>query len=241
MSWHYSQALVAAYSADSSADSEPSAPSKSNHTAGKSSPPGKTMERSNPSRSGTMCEPSTASHGVAWWISSLAASRAKTSASPGEAKGSTVNEADSGWKWLGSFVKWDRASSSWKTRQCSLIADLDEFSETWPKWGMMLNGECLERAPLVERNTESESGFWQTPTTRDAKGQSGKGNRIKRGKNGNLHVANLCDQIVDLGRPDLVRSVTFRLWLMGWPEGWTSLEPLETAKFRQWLRSHGSF
>ena len=61
----------------------------------------------------------------------------------------------------------------------------------------------------------------------------------KRGKNGNLHVANLCDQIVDLGRPDLVRSVTFRLWLMGWPEGWTNLEPLETDKFQQWQNLHG--
>jgi hypothetical protein len=46
------------------------------------------------------------------------------------------------------------------------------------------------------------------------------GNRIKRGKNGRLHVANLCDQIVDLGRPDLVRSPQFRCWLMGYPECW---------------------
>jgi hypothetical protein len=28
-------------------------------------------------------------------------------------------------------------------------------------------------------------------------------------------------------------------WLMGWPIGWTDLQPLETAKFRQWLASHG--
>lgn len=30
-----------------------------------------------------------------------------------------------------------------------------------------------------------------------------------------------------------------REWLMGWPIGWTALEPLETAKFRQWCASHG--
>ena len=29
-------------------------------------------------------------------------------------------------------------------------------------------------------------------------------------------------------------------WLMGWPIGWTDLQPLETVKFRQWLRSHGA-
>tara|TARA_R110000824_G_scaffold20457_4_gene76997 strand:- start:892 stop:1170 length:279 start_codon:yes stop_codon:yes gene_type:complete len=28
-------------------------------------------------------------------------------------------------------------------------------------------------------------------------------------------------------------------WLMGWPIGWTGTRPLETAKFRRWLRSHG--
>lgn len=72
----------------------------------------------------------------------------------------------------------------------------------------------------VRRNGASESTGWQTPTTRDGKGQSGRGNRIRRGKNGRLHVANLCDQLVDIGRPDLVRSGGFRCWLMGYPESW---------------------
>lgn len=29
-------------------------------------------------------------------------------------------------------------------------------------------------------------------------------------------------------------------WLMGWPIGWTDLEPLETDKFQQWLQLHGA-
>jgi hypothetical protein len=44
---------------------------------------------------------------------------------------------------------------------------------------------------------------------------------LKRGRNGRLHIANLCDQLVDFGRPDLVRSTTFREWLMGLPIGHT--------------------
>jgi DNA (cytosine-5)-methyltransferase 1 len=28
-------------------------------------------------------------------------------------------------------------------------------------------------------------------------------------------------------------------WMMGWPLSWTELEPLEKAKFQQWLDSHG--
>lgn len=27
-------------------------------------------------------------------------------------------------------------------------------------------------------------------------------------------------------------------WLMGWPIGWSNLEPLEMAKFQEWLESH---
>ena len=29
-------------------------------------------------------------------------------------------------------------------------------------------------------------------------------------------------------------------WLMGFPLGWTDLQPLATDKFRQWLHSHGA-
>lgn len=29
-------------------------------------------------------------------------------------------------------------------------------------------------------------------------------------------------------------------WLMGWPIGWTALEPLETGRFQQWLEQHGN-
>lgn len=27
-------------------------------------------------------------------------------------------------------------------------------------------------------------------------------------------------------------------WLMGWPMGWTALQPLGTVRFRSWLQSH---
>jgi hypothetical protein len=89
---------------------------------------------------------------------------------------------------------------------------------------MTRNGKLLAVTPSVEVNTANASGYWHTPTTRDAKGQSGRGNRIRRGRRGKLHVANLCDQLVDIGRPDLVRSATFREWLMGLPIGWTDLK-----------------
>jgi hypothetical protein len=58
MSFHYSQALEAAFSAANYSGGEPSAPSKSTTTAGVCLCSGKTTESSRPSPSGTMCEPS---------------------------------------------------------------------------------------------------------------------------------------------------------------------------------------
>jgi hypothetical protein len=28
-------------------------------------------------------------------------------------------------------------------------------------------------------------------------------------------------------------------WLMGWPIGWTALNPLGMDRFREWLQQHG--
>lgn len=30
-------------------------------------------------------------------------------------------------------------------------------------------------------------------------------------------------------------------WFMGWPMGWTGLEPLETDKFQEWWQQHGRY
>ncbi len=94
------------------------------------------------------------------------------------------------------------------------------FSLTWKEW-VLPSGRpiCALRALARPMPGRASSG-WQTPTTRDGKGQSGAGNRTRRGRNGKLHVANLCDQLVDIGRPDLVRSTTFRCLLMGYPLSW---------------------
>jgi hypothetical protein len=162
MSWHFSRALVAVYSAANSSGGAPSAQSKSNPMPETCSSPDKTTADSIPSRSGMMCEPSMASRGVAWWIYSLGASRARISPSPEMVPGSQENEAASGVRCPESFARWDRASCSWKTRQCSLLAGLDEWLQTWPRWGMMCAGECWELTMSAHLTAESESGFWPT-------------------------------------------------------------------------------
>ena len=88
------------------------------------------------------------------------------------------------------------------------------------------------RASVLHKGANG-SGSWQTPTTRDGKGESGKGNRIKRARNGKLHVANLCDQLVDIGRRDLVTSPAFRCSLMGYPIQWEAARVTATRSFRR--------
>jgi hypothetical protein len=95
--------------------------------------------------------------------SCAADSHAKTSQQPGEEQESKASEAVFGESLQGWFAKWHPDSSSWKTRQCSLLAGLDEFSETWPQWGMMRNGACWELTMPALRTAGSESGFWPTP------------------------------------------------------------------------------
>jgi len=94
----------------------------------------------------------------------------------------TENEAECGEKWRGSFVKYSPDSCSWKTHQCSLLGGLDEFSETWPRWGLMRNGECWEQTQLEHPIKESVYGF-TVPTPVASDGTTGS----LIGKNDNFY------------------------------------------------------
>jgi hypothetical protein len=64
------------------------------------------------------------------------------------AQGSRVQIADSGLSIDEWFLSYDHDTSSWRTRQRSLLEGLDEFSGTWPDYGTMRNGlayrlDCL--------------------------------------------------------------------------------------------------
>jgi hypothetical protein len=177
MSWLYSRVLVEEYLGDISSDGEPSVQSSGNHTQQAYCSPDKMTECSRLSRFGMTFKPLTDDHGEALLMSYLAAFRAKTSPPPGREQGSTESEVGCGEKWHGSFVRFDPDSCSWKTHQCSLLGDLEPYSETWPRWGLMRNGECWERQMSELRTSETESGLLEkipTPQARDWKGSSGR-------------------------------------------------------------------
>jgi hypothetical protein len=109
-------------------------------------------------------------------ISSLEASPASRSASPGSNDGWTtiVGYGPSSPE---PFASYDPASSSWRTSQASLWeAEWTPYSETWPSSGMTRNGRAFPRRPLVPRTSVTGSGssepvgpnsqgYWPTPTT----------------------------------------------------------------------------
>lgn len=114
-----------------------------------------------------------------------------------------------------------------RTRRICVPVDLAPSSKDLPGWGMTFDGACWELGTRVLITGETACGYYPTPTAR-------------------LYGTNRGGAAGRVGpeRPSLERLVggvnlPLREWMMGWPIGWTALEPLGTDRFQQWLRSHG--
>lgn len=222
---------AAGSSAHGSSAGAPSARSRSTRTARKFSSAAKPMGGWIHFPSGLTCEPSTATLGADESMSSPLGSPASRSASLASARASATSATD-GLTRLGSLAKYDRATRSWKTCQVSLTQDTsDECSVTWPTSGSMRRGVCSPLEPLEHTICAHASGFMPTPTKCDHKG-SGR-LRLERGANNNLR------DWFKIKWRFLYPPVAVVEYLMGLPIGWTALAPLETHKFRSWLRAHG--
>jgi len=160
----------------------------------------KKTESSNPSQSGMISKPSTGSRGKAQSISLPADFLAKISARREKERESKKSEAGCGWKWQGSFAKFNHDTHSWRTRQVSLLGGLEEFSATWPNWGSMQDGECLEQITLGHHTSVRGSGLLlPTPTA----SQNGSSNNGKRGDGTTFKTA---------GKPSLSTMASRNAW-----------------------------
>lgn len=167
MSWLFSQALAEEYSEAICSDGEQFAQLNVMPTQHKFWRNDKTMEFSRLSQFGLTSRLLTENHGQELLTSYLAGFRAKTYQQQEKAQVLKENDQECGNTWPGLLAKYDRATHTWKTAQCSLLEDSDEFSETWPRWGMMRNGVSYLRQIPALRIYGNESGLWATPTTMD--------------------------------------------------------------------------
>jgi hypothetical protein len=186
------------------------------------------------------------------------------------APASTVNAPGSGALSLASLAKYDRDSCSWRTPQLSLLGGSDVFSATWPQWGMMRAGVCWELSTLAPHTNGTGCGSsLPTPQTRDWKNPQHSDEYAAKRHSLNLNEAIWRYGMAMLPTPSATLYgsngdprdhaagrigkrrgsletltggvfIALREWMMGWPIGWTALEPLVTDRFRQWLGSHGS-
>ena len=168
MSWLYSQALVEEYLGENFLDGEQSAPLNGKHIQQAYCAPDKMTAFSRLSRFGMTYKPLTESRGQELLTLYLAGFPAKTSVPRGGGQALMENDQECGEKWHASFTKYDPDLSLWKTHQCLLLGGLEEFSETWPQWGLMRDGECWEQQTLEHHIKETVFGFYvPTPTSSD--------------------------------------------------------------------------
>lgn len=271
MSWLFSQALVAAFLADTSSGGAPCAPSRKTPTADLYWFGDKTRATFNPSRYGMTCEHLMEDHGQALLTWFLGASRARIFRQPTQKPRDLTATDQALFGTCSEFVaRFDPALFLWKTPQTLLLGGYQTYSDDWPRWGTIRAG-ALYRRPIPEHLTgETASGLWPTPVTQD----SNKPDMRRQNRGFGLTLSDL----VEAGRvPTPTASMhkgwavkhsramkndrldysaereayqngtTGRLnprwveWLMGWPIGWASLNPLETARFHEWRRQHSVY
>ena len=235
MSWLFSRALVEEYLAECLWDGGLSLLLKSTPSEQAYSSHGNRTAFFHPSPSGTTCARLTAFHGevlLMWYLGDFLA---QTSPQADLEPGCMEREVDFTERRFASLVKFDLSSPSLKTVHCSLEGASNTCFLIWPRWGMMRDGECWEQMQLEPTIRDTESSLWHpTPTKGDSKGCT---NRSAQ----RIGAHYLKDWILRRFPSDLTTypHPGFLEQAMGWPSGWTRLQPLGTAKFQQWLDSHG--
>jgi len=242
MSWLYSQALVEEFSEDICLDGEQSVPLSGSRTQQAYCAQDKMMDFSRLSQSGMTYKPLTASHGQALLMSYLEAFHARTSQSQGGGLELMETEVECGEKWHGSFTKYSPDLRLWKTHQCSLLEDSEQFLETWPTWGLMRDGECWEQQTLEQTTRGTEYGLLQKWPTPDAScGQRGtQPHWTPKRKSGHSAQYTINQAVRDMDQSSGGKlNPVWLEWVMGWPMGWTDVKPLVMDKSLFVQQQHG--
>jgi hypothetical protein len=197
--------------------------------------------------------PSNTKRGQAGLTSSVAVSPARISVSLAPVAGSTPSAPASGTNMPASLASFDPATSSWKTSQRCFLTGWAEFSQTWPRSGLMRSGIAYRLPPLVPLIGGTASGLLPTPPTSAQNTQSVTSEHRER-PNG-ICLADAVrvwppptaqDAANNAGPSQFDRNSlplnaaaggalnpTWVEWLMGFPLGWTDCGVLETRSSRK--------
>lgn len=171
-------------------------------------------------------------------------SHVRMSPIPASAPESRVNVLGCGLNSSDSFAHFDQESSLWRTYQGCLQGGLAEYSETWPRAGMMRSGKAYQLQPLALRTSATGFGYLPTPDASLGKMNGGptmamdalscyrKATTGKRPSGTNIGSSlRWCQEFIN----EWLRTGGFvnPAWLealMGFPENWWTLptEPSET-------------
>lgn len=176
----------------------------------------------------TMCEPSRRRMEIGQSMSSAVGSPVRIFQLQEKERESMESVQDCGVSMSESFASYDRNSSSWRTSQRSLFGGLVEFSETWPKSGLMRSGTVYRRVSLELLIGGKDCSFLPTPQHSDGKKWYvvKRLSAMRRIRDGRQEM--LIHKVARLkGYPDWKRYVANpRFWeaVMGFPVGWTDLD-----------------
>lgn len=241
MSWHYLQAEEAVSSDHISWDGKRFVPSKSKTNLGEYCSRGSGMGTCLGSPYGTTSERLMACRGAGESISLPEVFRVRTSAQQDQGPGLMGKNLDYGVRWHELSARYDRSTSSWKTHRALFEEVLQWSLVTLPKWGMMRDGVLFRRATPVRFTNVNDAGFLPTLTVNGNYNRSGASSKsgdglataVKRmptltasdasggpGSSGRAGGDNLRTKVGGCLSP------TWCEWFMGWPIGWTDLNPM---------------
>lgn len=128
---------------------------------------------------------------------------------------------DSGGNLCEPFAWYDQATQSWKMLQLSSNGEWEAFLETWPKAGMMRNGIAYRRAQSAQ--STKENGSFSLPTIVATEGRGSCRNRYI----GSQHFrgSKMSEGLRTCESDPLYTHPRFAEMMMGYPIGWTDLEP----------------
>jgi hypothetical protein len=177
--------------------------------------------------SGLTLEPSTASRGVAQWISSLQASRASHSAQRADDKASETHDTSGRTSRRSSPIPGQHSSfARTSPRICSW--DSTRSPDKWRAWVTELRRHCGLRKKQG-RNTSGKGFTGLLPTP------------VVRGLSSELSPALQKEYATSItGAGTKALHIWTMEWMMGWPIGWSDTERSAAASYRLWQQKHST-